>query len=79
MIRKSLLALAAVATVGAAALAPTTASAGWKGWHGWHGHIHIAKPYWGYGPHYVGYGYGYDCFWKKKKTPWGKKLVKVCY
>jgi hypothetical protein len=80
MFRKSLLALAAVAALGAGALSSTEASAKWGGkwgggWHGgWHGHHHFYKPYWGY----AGYGYGYNCFFVKKYTPWGVKFKKVC-
>jgi len=69
MLRKTIIALAAVATLGGVALAPTTASAGWR-FHHHHG--------WGWrvfaGPRY----FPADCYWVKKRTPFGIRLVRVC-
>ena len=69
MLRKSILALAAIATLSAAALAPTSASAGGKFWHKHHGL--------GFG-FYPNYYQPLDCYWVKKFTPFGVRLVKVC-
>jgi hypothetical protein len=74
MLRKTLVALGAVAVLGAAALAPTSASAG-GGKFGGFKHNHFWGPGFGYG--YPTYIYN-DCYWVKKYTPFGMKLVKVC-
>ena len=74
MLRKTLIALAATAVLGAVALAPTSASAGGFFKHHHHHHGFGWGPGFGY-PVYVG---GPDCFFKKKFTPFGWKLVKVC-
>jgi hypothetical protein len=76
MLRKTLIALAAVAALGTVALAPTSASAGGGKFGFKHHHHHHHGFGWGVGyPVYVG---GPDCFFKKKFTPFGWKLVKVC-
>ena len=70
MLRKTIIALAATATLGGVALAPTAASAG-----GMHHHHHRGFG-WGFyaGPRYV----PADCYWVKKQTAFGIKLVRVC-
>jgi len=70
MLRKTIVALAAVATLGAA-LAPTAASARGMSHHHHHGGFG-----WGFyaGPRYV----PTDCYWVKKQTPVGVKVVRVC-
>jgi hypothetical protein len=72
MLRKTIIALAAVAALGSAALAPTEASAGWRHHHRHHHHG------WGWrvfaGPRY----FPVNCYWVKKPTPFGVKLVRVC-
>jgi hypothetical protein len=71
MLRKTIVALAAVATLGGAALAPTAASA--RGMS--HNHHHGGFGWRFYaGPRYI----PTDCYWVKKQTPVGVKLVRVC-
>jgi hypothetical protein len=76
MLRKTVLALSAIAALGAVALAPTSASAGGKFFkHGkffHHGHVGV------YPGFYPGYAWGPSCYYEKKITPFGWKLVKVC-
>jgi hypothetical protein len=75
MLRKTIIALAATAMFGGVAIAPTAASAGGHG-HG-HGHGHHRHGFgWGFyaGPRY----FPTDCYWVKKQTPVGIKLVRVC-
>ena len=76
MLRKTLIALTAVAALGSIALAPTTASAGggkfFKGGGNFFVHKHVG---WGV---YPAYGFGQQCFFEKKFTPFGWKIVKVC-
>ena len=69
MLRKTIIALAATAMLGGVALAPTAASAG-----GMHHHHHRGFG-WGFyaGPRYV----PADCYWVKKQTAFGIKLVRV--
>jgi hypothetical protein len=75
MLRKTLLAVSAIAALGAVALAPTSASAGGKFFKG-HGKFFVHKHVgWGV---YPGYGFGPSCFYEKKFTPFGWKIVKVC-
>ncbi|MFL4984093.1 MAG: hypothetical protein ACJ8EN_10940 [Xanthobacteraceae bacterium] len=71
MLRKTIIALAATAMLGGVALAPTAASAG-----GMHHHHHHRGFGWGFyaGPRYV----PADCYWVKKQTAFGIKLVPVC-
>jgi hypothetical protein len=75
MLRNTLIALSAVAALGVTALAPTSASAGAFGFKHHHHHPHFG---WGWGVGYPAYVGGPDCFFKKKFTPFGWKLVKVC-
>jgi hypothetical protein len=74
MLRKTIIALTAIAALGGVALLPTAASAGWKG--NGHHHHHRHGFGWGFyaGPRYV----PTDCYWVKKQTPIGVKLVRVC-
>jgi hypothetical protein len=76
MLRKTLIALSAVAALGAVTLAPTTAAAGggkfFKGGGKFHFHKHVG---WGA---YPAYGFGHQCFFEKRITPFGWKVVKVC-
>jgi hypothetical protein len=77
MLRKTIIALTAIAALGGVALAPTVASAGWKGNGHHHRHHHHRHGFgWGFyaGPRYV----PTDCYWVKKQTPIGVKLVRVC-
>jgi len=89
MIRKTLLALAATAALGVVALAPTAASAfpppgpGPGPGPGPHGHPHFFG-----GPGFGGPGFGIgiydnnylvqDCYYVKKPTRFGYKLIQVC-
>jgi len=71
MLRKTIIALTAFATLGGAALAPSAASA-----HGFRFHHHGFG--WGfYGARYFAYAPS-NCYWVKKFTPFGVRLVKVC-
>jgi hypothetical protein len=77
MLRKTLIAVSAVAALGAVTLAPTTAAAGgggkfFKGGGKFHFHKHVG---WGA---YPAYGFGHQCFFEKRITPFGWKVVKVC-
>jgi hypothetical protein len=76
MLRKTLLAVTAIAALGTVALAPTSASAGGKFFkHGFYVHKHVG---WGVYPAYPAYAWGPSCFYEKKFTPFGWKIVKVC-
>lgn len=72
MLRKTILAFTTIAALGAVALAPTGASA-----HGFglgFGHHPHGMWGWRYFPTYV----ASDCYWVKKYTPFGVRLIKVC-
>jgi hypothetical protein len=78
MLRKTLVALSAVAVLAAASIAPTTASAGGGGKFFKHGKFFHSHVGWGVYPAYGFGGFGPYCYWEKKFTPFGWKVVKVC-
>ena len=73
MLRKTILAAAAMAALGAAALAPTSASA-----HPWKFGPRFGWGYPRFYPAYVAPVAPLNCYFVKRFTPFGFRVVKVC-